>query len=237
MLRTMKLVLSLFPGIGMLDSAFEQVGFSVVRGPDSLWGGDVHTFHIPKGRFDGLIGGPPCQAHVRYARMNQKIGNCVADDLIPEFQRLVAEACPEWFLMENSSLAPDISVDGYRVQSLLLSSALFGLEQERKRKFQFGHRGGLRLKVDIEPLVPQVLEKVCLASEGASGLISNARVNGKQKSFYRPRRSWSRFCELQGLPSSFLEDSPFTMSAKYLVVGNGVPIPMGKALAKAIARL
>jgi DNA (cytosine-5)-methyltransferase 1 len=28
------LVLSLFPGIGLLDMAFEEEGFCVVRGPD-----------------------------------------------------------------------------------------------------------------------------------------------------------------------------------------------------------
>lgn len=28
-----ELVLSLFPGIGLLDKGFEQAGFSVVRGP------------------------------------------------------------------------------------------------------------------------------------------------------------------------------------------------------------
>jgi hypothetical protein len=32
------LVLSLFPGIGLLDMAFEEEGFCVVRGPDLLWG-------------------------------------------------------------------------------------------------------------------------------------------------------------------------------------------------------
>lgn len=36
-----QLVLSLFPGIGLLDMAFEEEGFCVVRGPDLLWGGDV----------------------------------------------------------------------------------------------------------------------------------------------------------------------------------------------------
>lgn len=34
-------VLSLFPGLGLLDLAFEDAGFCVVRGPDHLWGGDV----------------------------------------------------------------------------------------------------------------------------------------------------------------------------------------------------
>jgi len=30
------LVLSLFPGIGLLDRAFEEEGFCIVRGPDGL---------------------------------------------------------------------------------------------------------------------------------------------------------------------------------------------------------
>lgn len=34
----MKLVLSLFPGIGLLDMAFEEEGFCVVRGPDLTCG-------------------------------------------------------------------------------------------------------------------------------------------------------------------------------------------------------
>ena len=37
---TPQLVLSLFPGIGLLDSAFEEEGFIVVRGPDLIWGGE-----------------------------------------------------------------------------------------------------------------------------------------------------------------------------------------------------
>ncbi|MDE4913992.1 hypothetical protein PQI07_25310 [Methylobacterium sp. 092160098-2] len=59
------LVLSLFPGIGLLDLAFEEAGFCMVRGPDQLWGGDVRRFHPPRGRFDGIVGGPPCQAFSR----------------------------------------------------------------------------------------------------------------------------------------------------------------------------
>lgn len=43
------LVLSLFPGIGLLDKAFEETGYCVVRGPDVLWGGDIRNFHPPNG--------------------------------------------------------------------------------------------------------------------------------------------------------------------------------------------
>ena len=51
-----ELVLSLFPGIGLLDQAFEEQGFCVVRGPDLLWGGDIKQFHPPAGKFDGVNG-------------------------------------------------------------------------------------------------------------------------------------------------------------------------------------
>lgn len=33
------LVLSLFPGFDLLGRAFEEEGFTIVRGPDKIWGG------------------------------------------------------------------------------------------------------------------------------------------------------------------------------------------------------
>lgn len=88
-------VLSLFPGIGLLDMAFEAEGFTVVRGPDVLWGGDVHTFHPPAGVFDGVIGGPPCQAFSTLANLVRAKGHEPRfGNLIPEFERCVAEAAP-----------------------------------------------------------------------------------------------------------------------------------------------
>lgn len=118
------LVLSLFPGIGMFDRAFEEEGYCVVRGPDVLWGGDIRAFHPPAGRFDGIIGGPPCQtfsalAHLVRANGNEpKFGN-----LIPEFERCVVEAQPAWFVMENVRAAPVPVVTGYGV-SLFMGRAI-----------------------------------------------------------------------------------------------------------------
>ena len=40
----MKTVLSLFPGVGLLDRGFEDAGFCVLRGPDKIWGGDIRKF-------------------------------------------------------------------------------------------------------------------------------------------------------------------------------------------------
>jgi site-specific DNA-cytosine methylase len=39
---------------------------------------------------------------------------------------------------------------------------------------------------------------------------------------------------LQGLPEGFLDDAPFTAEGKLKAVANGVPLPMGRAIAKAV---
>lgn len=102
------LVLSLFPGIGLLDRAFEEAGFCVVRGPELLWGGDVRRFFPPRGVFAGVIGGPPCQDFSRARRSaDPPTGNGVA--MLAEFARCVAAAEPDWFLLENVVGVPDIA--------------------------------------------------------------------------------------------------------------------------------
>lgn len=88
--RKTPLVLSLFPGIGLLDRAFEEHGFTTVRGPDVLWGGDIHRFHAPHGVFTGIIGGPPCPAHSPMRHIVWAKGHQTKPDLVPEFCRIVA---------------------------------------------------------------------------------------------------------------------------------------------------
>jgi hypothetical protein len=41
-------------------------------------------------------------------------------------------------------------------------------------------------------------------------------------------------CRLQGLPEDFLAEAPFTAQGKLQVVANGVPLPLGRALACAV---
>jgi len=48
------------------------------------------------------------------------------------------------------------------------------------------------------------------------------------------RYSIPEACRLQGLPENFFEHSPFTAEAKLKAVANGVPLPMGRAIAKAV---
>lgn len=154
------LVLSLFPGIGLLDMAFEEEGFCVVRGPDLLWGGDIRKFHPPAGKFDGVIGGPPCQTHSSMSHLCL-IGNGVPGghrygDMIPEFARVVSEARVEWFLMENVKNAPTPQIGDYRLNVILLNNRWLGEDQNRLRKFCFGSRSGGRSWLSMRCSIPRI---------------------------------------------------------------------------------
>lgn len=238
------LVLSLFPGIGLLDMAFEEEGFCVVRGPDLLWGGDVRRFHPPRERFDGIIGGPPCQMFTRLRHLvpnaGQKHGN-----QIPEFERCVAAAAPQWFVMENAPDAPAPIVDGYVVHAQEINNRWFGHEQERTRRISFGTRDGRRLRPefavfespDYSQAVTSSLRKVPVAIGGSGKVKRSLRPDGKRPGpDCGPRAPLGDMLRLQGLPEDFFdsEDCPFTITAKRKMIGNGVPIPMGRAVARAV---
>ena len=140
-MRETPLVLSLFPGIGLLDMAFEEAGFCVVRGPDLLWGGDIRRFHVPAGRFDGVIGGPPCKAFSRLVHIVRAVHgeDSVSANLIPEYERVVTEAAPSWFVMENVPGAPLPNVSGYVVRDTMLNNRWLGEVQNRSLGRSYDH--------------------------------------------------------------------------------------------------
>ena len=240
------LVLSLFPGIGLLDMAFEEEGFCVVRGPDLLWGGDVKAFEPPVGKFDGIIGGPPCQLFSRFRFINPNVG--VHGNLIPEFERVVCAAQPAWFVMENVEDAPEPLIEGYIVRSEFLNNRWLGEEQNRLRRFSFGNRTGVKLYIETVALEsPRYERAVTSAHETVPVKIGgNDKVkkswtpptvtggHGASFSHERGNMGIERMCELQGLPEGFLSDAPFTAHGKRKVIGNGVPLAMGRAVAKAV---
>lgn len=236
------LVLSLFPGAGLLDMAFEREGFCVVRGPDVLWGGDVKLFHPPADHFTGIIGGPPCKAFSRLRHMVvQRYGpGALAENLIPEYERCVAEAAPFWFLMENVPDAPEPAVVGYAVHSFILDNRWVGGEQQRIRRLSFGVRAAapvdLRRFVDLQALEVMDWSPAVMAS-GGQGI--KMGVAGKPKKNYKrlPRGEYlAESLRLQGLPANFFDESPLTAEGKQEMIGNGVPLPMGRAVAAAICR-
>ena len=82
--------------------------------------------------FAGVIGGPPCQPFSQLAHMVRANGfEPRHDNLIPEFERVVAEARPGWFLMEQVRAAPLPAVEGYRVHAQLMNARHVGCTQNR----------------------------------------------------------------------------------------------------------
>jgi DNA (cytosine-5)-methyltransferase 1 len=245
----MQLVLSLFPGIGLLDMAFEEEGFCVVRGPDLLWGGDIHNFHPPAGKFDGVIGGPPCQAFSRLRHIVEANGYQAAPNLIPEFERVVREAAPKWFVMENVPDAPMPCLPDYYASSRMIRDVWVGGETDRLRRFTFGTRGlfhGVgQFEIETLALHRPDPEHSALASGGGRPVPVAVGGSGKRKIShksalknygYKTGAALSNHLRLQGLPPDFLGGAPFTVTGKIKVVGNGVPLPMGRAVAKAVKK-
>lgn len=224
----MQLVLSIFPGIGLLDRAFEEEGFCVVRGPDVLWGGDIRKFNPPAGKFDGIIGGPPCKWWSSSANIAKARGQKVQPDMIPEFIRCVTEAQPAWFVMENVPRAPVPAVDGFHVKPWLIDANAYGSCQRRIRRFSWGSRDGRQIELVPLALYPQLKHNtVTTRNQVWDKLRQRPRSN-------HSTATWPAALEAQGLPIDFLAESPFTWSGKWTVVGNGVPLPMGRAIARAV---
>jgi DNA (cytosine-5)-methyltransferase 1 len=97
---------------------------------------DIKTFDgLPwRGRVDVVSGGFPCQAYSTAAR-----GRNVADDLWPEFRRVVADVAPRYVFAENVSqsaieaAADDLEEMGYQTSCIALSAADLGGDHIRPR--------------------------------------------------------------------------------------------------------
>lgn len=231
-----QLVLSLFPGADLLGLAFEMEGFTVVQGPDVIFGRDIRNFHVPPGRFDGVIGGPPCQAFSALKPLADRSRGYLAPNLIPEFERVVGEAEPQWFVMENVLGAPIPRVTIYPTTSQIVSDVAVGGVTARRRRFTFGSRQmyiPASFVVEELALHRQDAEPAVIASNGGP---SSSRKAGGAIRKSRGAKQFPAALRSQGLPEDFLSLAPFTAEGKTKVIGNGVPLPMGRAVAKAVKR-
>lgn len=226
MTNRQQLVLSLFPGLGMLDHPFAEAGYSVVRGPDLMWQGDIRKFHVPSGCFAGVIGGPPCQSFsnmrhlVRHSGLSPRFG-----DLTPEFARIIREARPYWWIMENVPQAPKPDVGrGYSTHAYMLSDHACGGLTKRKRLIVFGIRAPV---ADWpEPINAPVTSTPYPTVISNSNFSPGGPGHGEQLTI-------DQMLERQGFPSDFItKHCGLTKAGQRRGIANGVPLAIGREIVR-----
>ncbi|WP_373002173.1 DNA cytosine methyltransferase [Sulfurimonas sp.] len=229
----MKLVLSLFSGIGLLDKAFREAGFCVVSAGDLITGQDIRDFTGMKNKFDGIIGGSPCQD---FSGLKRDKGD-YSLEMVYEFLRVVYECEPDWYILENVKGAPDVtdlviknvtsqykhSVTDFCVMTDVVFLSTYNHQRidinqgwyddySRLRHIQFGSKDNLYLDIPRGTMSKNIIGGCALASDD---------------------RSFKELCHIQGLPSDY--DLPdFNVKGKKKAVGNGVPLSMGRVIARAV---
>lgn len=142
---------------------------------------DVRTFDGRpwRGLVDVVSGGFPCQSYSSATR-----GKSVADDLWPEFRRIVADATPRYIFAENvakraiEAAADDLEEMGYTPCCIALGASDLGADHIRKRYWLFAYADGdgeLRRRfnaemADLSGVRPRVWETYANESRMADGV-------------------------------------------------------------------
>lgn len=146
----MSTILSICTGMGLLDRAFLDAGHTVVPGCEidpemramytALCGDEplvetldelIYSTFRDHGRFDGIIGGPPCQSHTKLRAMRKP----KFPDLTDSVRRLLDRVHHDWFLFEN--VAP-LDIPG---ASHIRLNAMNFYQPHQSRERWFTYRG------------------------------------------------------------------------------------------------
>jgi DNA (cytosine-5)-methyltransferase 1 len=159
-------VIDLFSGCGGMSLGFQNAGFEIVSAFDN-WKPAIEVY---KANFkdhpiiekdlsqdidyqifkqlnaDMIIGGPPCQDFSSAGKRDEDNGK---GDLTITFAEIIAQAQPEWFVMENveritksKKLEKALSIFklmGYGLSQQVIDASYCGVPQSRKRYFLVGH--------------------------------------------------------------------------------------------------
>ena len=164
----------------------------------------------------------------------------------------MAEAAPTWFLMENVPDAPIPHVPGLKTSACMVRDKWVGGVQPRPRRFSFGTTDGRPLDIEWAALMKPTDETRSVTADSRIGA-TGTRVRkgggvlphgqGRHRLFAGGNLPGmgsptpiAAACEAMGLPCDFTEHMPFTMHGKRSVIGNGVPMAMGRAVARAVKR-
>ena len=172
-----KKVVSLFSGSGGLDLGFLQTGeFEIILSNDINENAhetyrknigdhcvcqDIRTLiSIPQA--DVVIGGPPCQG---FSTANpQRAFDDERNWLFKEYKRIILNANPKIFLMENVSgmttlengkvfdlIKSELTHAGYNIYTSLLNAVDYGAPQSRRRIIIVGVRKDIKEKYEFPP--------------------------------------------------------------------------------------
>lgn len=232
-----ELVLSLFPGVGLLDRAFIAAGFCVVQAQDKITGGDIRDFHGVPGRLNGIVAGPPCQGFsVANSHRRNSAHPSVRNsrEMLWHTVRIILECRPEWFLIENVPCVPDVRIDGYSIQRIPITDLECGGVQLRSRHIQFGSLNGdiirpQRVKECLLIRNKKLIRGIPVRSKNGNKLLRRKSVTTKTDRW----TDYPDLCRSQGLATP-IELPGWYRTAKFKAVGNGVPLRMGKTLAEAV---
>jgi|GEM_PF-6084282 len=235
-------VLSLFPGLDLLGEGFRKAGFTVLRGPDLIWGQDLRDFDerpLRAMHFDGIIAGVPCQAFSKAAcRKNH-------ENYWPLFSRIVDTVKPRWALAECVPEAESQVPEGFEHRVMNFRS--LGSAQARWRLIAQRGLPGLYAR----------LNRPCPDSEGLQIRHENGYPSWKERAFYRTvigngeiiRNSGSgeparcltdaELLDAFDLPADYLDrltatNPRFSRSSIRRLITQGVPMAAAYSLAMAV---
>lgn len=161
---------TLFSGLGSSSKAARDLGFDVLAHdfmPEAVASLNANGFDAVQGDIRQVdftdpiyadvrlvVGGPPCQP---FSQGGRNAGENDPRDMIPDFQRCVAQTLPELFILENvrglagprhraylDRRVAEFEAIGYHVEWKVLDAADHGVGQSRKRLFVIG------VRVDME---------------------------------------------------------------------------------------
>lgn len=207
----MELILSLYSGIGLFDSAFKNLGYCVVNAGDIKDGQhqNITRFKGINNRFDGILVTSPCQ---EFSKANRNPNYDLGCAYIAEAIRVIYECKPKWIVFENVEGCPDIHIQGYAAQRFYMNDAHCGGIQNRNRKFQWFEQDA-----HFRPLR---FCRIVNAAKSASCVTTRSSI------------SVSEMSRLQGFPN--LKLSGFTSEGAKRAIGNGVSWNTGITIAGAI---
>jgi hypothetical protein len=207
----MELVLSLYSGIVLFDSAFKNAGFSVVSAGDIKDGShhNITKFKGIKGKFGGILVTSPCQ---EFSKANRNPNYDLGCAYIAEAVRVIRECGPEWIVFENVEGCPEVHIFGYSRQSFFLNDSHVGGVQNRNRKIQFLYKTGNSLVISRNIISDGRKFASCVTTRSGFSVSEMARIQGFSN------------LKLQG----------YSIEGAKRAIGNGVSWQIGSTVANAI---